>query len=67
VLAVGDAPLERIDVIRGPAVVKTIPGDKRLRIGFTEELRDLRPGEASYVRVVQRDRGAAWSSPFFVE
>jgi hypothetical protein len=31
------------------------------------ELRDLRAGEYVYVRVVQADGGAAWSSPFFVE
>ena len=38
-----------------------------MRIGFTEELRDLRPGETVYVRAVQADGGAAWSSPFFFE
>ncbi len=67
VLAIGESGFDRIDVIRGPAVVRSIPGEERGRIGFTEELRDLRPGEAVYVRAVQRDGGAAWSSPFFFE
>jgi len=67
VLVVGEGALDRIDVIRGPSVAKTIPGERRERVGFSEELRDLRPGEAIYVRAVQVDGGAAWSSPFFVE
>ena len=67
VLAIGESGFERIDVIRGPAVVHSIPGEERARIGFTEELRDLRPGETVYVRAVQSDGGAAWSSPFFFE
>ena len=67
VLAVGESGFDRIDVIRGPAVVHSIPGEQRARIGFTEEVRDLRPGETVYVRAVQSDGGAAWSSPFFFE
>jgi len=67
VLAVGESGFDRIDVIRGPAVVHSIPGEARARIGFTEELRDLRPGETVYLRAVQSDGGAAWSSPFFFE
>ncbi len=53
VLAIGEGGFERIDVIRGPAVVHSIPGERRVRIGFTEELADLHPGEAVYVRAVQ--------------
>ncbi len=67
VLAIGESGFDRIDVIRGPAVVHSIPGEARVRIGFTEELRDLRPGETVYVRAVQSDGGVAWSSPFFFE
>jgi hypothetical protein len=67
VLAIGESGFDRIDVIRGPAVVRSIPGEQRGRIGFTEELRDLRPGETVYVRAVQSDGGAAWSTPFFFE
>jgi hypothetical protein len=67
VLVVAETPLERVDVIRGPDVAKSIPGEQRLRVGFVEPLADLRPGEAIYVRAVQQDGGTAWSSPFFVE
>jgi hypothetical protein len=67
VLAIGESGFDRVDVIRGPNVAESVPGERRLRIGFSEDLRDLRPGEAIYVRAVQADGGAAWSSPFFVE
>jgi hypothetical protein len=67
VLVVGAAQLEHVDVIRGAAVARSIPGERRERIGFTETLADLRSGEFVYVRAVQVDGGAAWSSPFFVE
>jgi hypothetical protein len=67
VLAVGESGFDRIDLIRGSDVVESFGGEQRLRIGLSEELHDLRPGEAIYVRAVQRDDGAAWSSPFFVE
>jgi hypothetical protein len=67
VRAVGEGPIARIDVIRGAAVARSIPGERRLRVGFTEPLAPLAPGEAIYVRVLQEDQGAAWSSPFFVE
>ena len=32
----------------------------------TFELQDLSAGDYVYVRVIQQDGGAAWSSPFFV-
>jgi len=32
-----------------------------------EPIAGLRPGEYLYVRAVQQDGGAAWSSPFFVD
>jgi hypothetical protein len=67
VLAIGANSFARIDVIRGPAVVHSVPGEQRPRIGFAEDLADLRPGEAVYVRAVQLDGGVAWSSPFFFE
>ena len=28
---------------------------------------ELRPGEYVYVRAVQRDDGAAWSSPIYID
>lgn len=67
VFVVGEGPFDRIDVIRGADVAHVIPGESRIRVGFTQPLAALRAGEAIYVRAVQRDGGTAWSSPFFVE
>ncbi|MDJ0869446.1 MAG: CehA/McbA family metallohydrolase, partial [Myxococcota bacterium] len=67
VLVVGDGKLERIDVVRGRRVVHQVPGERRRRVGFSHTLRRLDAGEWVYVRAVQTDGGAAWSSPFFVE
>ena len=36
-------------------------------VAFEETLPELEAGAVLYLRVVQRDQGAAWSSPFFVE
>ena len=63
------APLERVDLIRSGIVVESVvakPGEEILDIGFERTLRRLESGETLYVRVVQVDGGAAWSSPFFV-
>lgn len=67
VFAVGEGPFERVDVIRGSDIAHVVPGEGRLRIGFTQPLAALHAGETVYVRAVQRDGGTAWSSPFFVE
>ena len=40
-------------------------GSRALRV--REPLADLESGEYVYVRAVQADGGAAWSSPFFVD
>ena len=40
-----------------------LPGDERLRFEHTREIPRLMPGEYHYVRAVQLDGGAAWSSP----
>jgi hypothetical protein len=59
------APVERVDVVRSGQVV-SVPGAGRRELSETLELDPLRPGEYVYVRVVQVDGGAAWSSPFYV-
>ena len=61
------APLERLDVIRSGEVVASLPAQGQLDFSVRREIGDLRPGEYLYVRAVQEDGGAAWSSPFFVE
>jgi hypothetical protein len=67
VLAIGESGFERVDVVRGAKIARSVAGERRVRIGFLEPLGALVPGEAIYVRAVQHDGGAAWSSPFFVE
>ncbi len=67
VRAVGTVPIAVIDVIRGGEVVASLPGEDAWELLTTVELDPLQSGEYVYVRVVQDDLGAAWSSPFFVE
>jgi hypothetical protein len=67
VLVVGTAPLERVDLVRGGKVARTFAGTGATEMRLTEPVAALAPGEYLYVRAVQRDGGAAWSSPFFVE
>lgn len=59
-----DAPIERIDLIRSGHSA-SIPGEGRLAMHERREIPKLQPGEYHYVRVVQLDGGAAWSSPIF--
>lgn len=69
VRAIAPGTIERVDVVRGSEVVLTVvPADGAPReVAFEAPLEALREGEWVYVRVVQEDSGAAWSSPFFVE
>jgi hypothetical protein len=62
----GTAPLSRVDVIRSGEVVKVVAGSSRRELSETLSIPSLRPGEYVYVRVVQEDGGAAWSSPVYV-
>jgi hypothetical protein len=65
VLAV--APLERVDLIRSGEVVASMPIDGLLDVILQHTVEDLTSGEYLYVRAIQQDGGAAWSSPIFVE
>lgn len=65
VLAV--TPLERVDLIRSGEVVASMPIDGLLEVTLQHPIEDLASGEYLYVRAVQQDGGAAWSSPIFVE
>jgi hypothetical protein len=67
VLAVGVSELDHIDVVRRGGVTRAAPGEGRRRISFSMPLGDLQAGDFVYVRAVQSDGGAAWSSPFFIE
>ena len=66
VWAAGNAAIERIDVVRSGRVIESVPGGG-LEAEIVREVEELRSGEYLYVRVVQIDGGAAWSSPFFFE
>jgi hypothetical protein len=64
---VGTGPLARIDVIRsGELLLPSLDLDGRLDATLHREVEDLRPGEYLYVRILQQDGGAAWSSPIFI-
>jgi len=64
---IATAPLERIDLVRSGEILKSADGEDRSDVLLAYPVRELRAGEYLYVRVVQRDGGAAWSSPFFIE
>ncbi len=66
-LVVGTAPVERIDVIRSGEVVESASGFGQIEASLEGELDELRRGEYVYVRAVQEDGGAAWSSPIYIE
>jgi hypothetical protein len=64
---VGTGPLDRVDVVRSGAIVERLAAGGALELTRSLSLDALAPGEWVYVRAVQRDGGAAWSSPFFFE
>ena len=63
---VGTAVIARVDVVRTGRVSVSVEGDGSARLAVELELPPLAAGEYLYVRAVQEDGGAAWSSPFFV-
>jgi hypothetical protein len=65
--AIAVAELERVDLVRSGVVVASADVTGRTDALLSYPVRGLRAGEYLYVRVVQRDGGAAWSSPFFIE
>jgi hypothetical protein len=60
-------PLERVDLIRSGRVVDSMQLAGERDVQLEREVSDLRPGEYVYVRAVQRDGGAAWSSPIYID
>jgi hypothetical protein len=65
--AVGTGPIARVELVRSGAVVDGVDVEGRLEVALERPVEGLRAGEYVYVRVVQEDDGAAWSSPIFVE
>ncbi len=64
-VAVGVAELDRLDLIQDGSVVATEACGGARTCRATWPVR-LVPGGYAYVRAVQEDGGAAWSSPWFV-
>jgi len=67
VQAVAPGPLARVDLIRSGEVVDSLTVDGVSEIVLQRPVEGLRAGEYVYVRVVQEDEGAVWSSPIFFE
>lgn len=59
--------IERIDLVVSGAVVESLTGELGREVERSVPVRRLRAGDYLYVRVVQLDGGAAWSSPIFVD
>jgi hypothetical protein len=66
VRAIACAPIRSIELVRAGQVAASIAGEGHWDIETAFEPADLAAGEYLYVRVVQEDEGAAWSSPFYV-
>ncbi len=64
---IAEAPLERVDLIRSGKLVDSTPIDALLEVTLSRKIEDLVSGEYLYVRAVQEDSGAAWSSPIYIE
>ncbi len=65
VRAIAPGVLERIDLIRSGEVMEAFDCRGERECAFAAELAGLVAGEYLYVRAVQADGGAAWSSPFY--
>ena len=67
VVVVAPESLERVDLVRSGSVVRTFACGGAREFRVEEPIGSLEAGEYLYVRAVQVDGGAAWSSPFFVD
>ncbi len=63
--AIAPGAIEQIDVIRSGEVMDSVDCRGERECAFGAEIPDLVAGEYLYVRAVQKDGGAAWSSPFY--
>jgi len=67
----GTAVIDHIDVVRGragaPAAVEPSPGDGEREWSGRRDIPRLAAGDYVYVRIVQVDGGAAWSSPIYAK
>ena len=65
VQVVAETPLAGVELVRSGKLVDGVALDGELEVALDRELKDLAPGEYVYVRAVQQDGGAAWSSPIY--
>ena len=59
--------IEAVELVTRAGVVSRQPGDGKKSLALESTLPEFASGDWFYVRVLQRDDGAAWSSPFFFE
>jgi len=63
---VGEVDIAKVDIVRSGEVVESIRPEQTATWRGVRSLSKLERGEYLYVRVVQTDGGAAWSSPIYV-
>ena len=63
---IAETPLASLELIRSGRVVDGLALDGERDVTLQRPVEDLRAGEYVYVRAVQQDGGAAWSSPVFI-
>jgi hypothetical protein len=61
------APLAYIDIVQSDGIARHELTEETWSFETAWELEGLEAGDYLYLRVVQVDQGAAWSSPFFIE
>ncbi len=64
---IGTSELASLDIIRVGAPIERIEFGNRSQTHLETPLAPARHGDVIYLRLLQRDGGAAWSSPFFVD
>lgn len=60
-------PLAKIELVRSGQVGAGFAAEGRRDLELGLSVSELKPSEYLYLRVVQEDGGAAWTSPWFVE
>jgi hypothetical protein len=67
VRVVGTSGITRVDLIKNGGIFESIPGEERHSLMFERSPANFSGGDYLYLRAIQSDGGAAWSSPFFFE
>ncbi len=62
---VAEKPLASLDLVEDGGVVESVPTLSQRELRIERVVGSMRPGGYLYVRAIQLDQGAAWSSPFF--